>query len=296
MLRSMTGYGKGVHEDEGRKFSVEIKSVNNKYSEFNLRSPRLFNPFEERVRKLLSAKIARGRVDVYINFDNQSIEGNKIIYNKTAAKAYYQALQALMEDFGITPPDGTLLNLVAKFPDVIEIDREIGDDEVEGLWGGLEAAAMIALEQFLAMRKREGEALKGDFEERLVKITEILGQVEELAPEAVENHRTKLKKRMEEALEGIAIDEARFLNEVAHFTDKSDISEEITRMKSHIVQFREIMEQDGAIGRKLDFLSQEMAREANTMGGKANFPALSKIVINLKSEVEKIREQVQNIE
>ncbi|MDR2167875.1 MAG: YicC family protein [Clostridiales bacterium] len=296
MLKSMTGYGKGVFEDGGLKFSVEIKSVNNKYSEFNLRLPRLFNPLEERVRKMAAAKIARGRVDIFINFENRSESGTKIKYNKGVATAYNQALQDLAADIKLRPDHNILLKLIAKFPDVIEIEREFGDDELEALWQGLKQAAEAALAQFLQMREREGAALADDLKSRLAKIGEILGIVEAKSPEVVQNHRAKLKKRMEEALANIAIDEARFLNEVAHFTDKSDISEEITRMKSHIAQFHEILEDAGAIGRKLDFLAQEMAREANTMGGKANFADVSKIVIDLKSEVEKVREQVQNIE
>jgi len=292
----MTGYGKGAYEVDGRKFSMEIKSVNNKYNEFNLRLPRLFNPFEEQIRKLLSAQISRGRVDAFINFDNQSDTGTKIKYNKSVATAYHQALKDLMWDVKIEPSDSTILNLISKFPDVIEIDREYADDEVQGLWAGLELAVREAVAQFIEMREREGAALKTDLLTRLARVSEVLSIVEEKAPEVVENHRAKLKKRMEEALAGVAVDEARFLNEVAHFTDKSDISEEITRMKSHLVQFHEILSEGGGIGRKLDFLTQEMMREANTMGSKANYADMSKTVIELKSEVEKIREQVQNIE
>jgi len=292
----MTGYGKGVFEDAGHKFSVEIKSVNNKFSEFNLRLPRLFNPFEERLRKLMSAEISRGRIDAYIGYENNSEAATKIKYNSTVAKTYYAALKELMQDIEIEPSDSTLLNLVSKFPDVIEIDREVDDTEAEGLLAGLEEAVSLALSAFIQMREREGAALKTDLKARLATLCEVLGQVEAKAPEVNENHRVRLKKRMEDTLAGIAVDEVRFLNEVAHFSDKSDISEEITRMKSHIAQFHEILEADGAIGRKLDFLTQEMAREANTMGGKSNLADMQKIVIELKSEVEKIREQVQNIE
>jgi len=292
----MTGYGKGVFEDAGHRFSVEIKSVNNKFGEFNLRLPRLFNPFEEQLRKYFSTEISRGRVDAYISYENNSDAATKIKYNSAAAKNYHKVLKELMLDIEIEPSDSTLLNLISKFPDVIEIDREVDDTEVKELWTGLEEAARLALFAFVQMREREGEALKTDLKARLKTLCEVLGQVEAKAPEVNENHRIKLKKRMYDALAEVVVDEARFLNEVAHFADKSDISEEITRMKSHIAQFNEILEADGAIGRKLDFLTQEMAREANTMGGKSNLADMQKIVIELKSEVEKVREQVQNIE
>jgi len=292
----MTGYGKGVFEDTGRKFSVEMKAVNNKYSEFNLRLPRLFNPLEDRVRKALSKEIARGRVDIYINFENLGEASSRIKYNKTLADAYHQALVALASDRTLYPDHDTLFTLVSRFPDVIEIDREFGEDEVESLWQGLEAAVNMALDSFVTMRKREGEALKEDMLARLEIIANLTDDVQAKSPEVLENHRAKLKKRMEEVLAGVAVDETRFLNEVAHFADKSDINEEITRMRSHLAQFADILKEDGAVGRKLDFVTQEMAREANTMGSKANFAELSKVVIELKSEIEKIREQVQNIE
>jgi uncharacterized protein (TIGR00255 family) len=297
MLKSMTGYGKGVFEEGGQKFSVEIKAVNNKYCELNLRLPRLFNPLEERVRKLLSATISRGRVDIYLSFENRSESASRIKYNKAMATAYNQALQDLSLDIKLRPDHNILFELIAKFPDIIEIDREFGEDEIEGLWQGAKTALEAALAQFSLMREREGLALKQDLDFRLGKAAELLDIVEEKSPEVVQNHRNKLKKRMEEALAGVAaIDEARFLNEVAHFTDKSDISEEIARMKSHIAQFYTIMGDGGAVGRKLDFLTQEMAREANTIGSKANLIDISKIALELKSEIEKIREQVQNVE
>jgi len=292
----MTGYGKGVYQSENKKFSVEIKSLNNKYSEFNVRLPRLFNPLEDRLRKLLANDIARGRVDVYVNFESSGENVSKIKYNKTIATSYHKALISLVTDCALYPDHNTLFNLVAKFPEVIEIDREVTDEQLEVIWINLEQATKAALGQFLVMREREGTALRKDLQERMSKITKLLSAAEAKAPEAVQNHRTRLKKRMEEVLSGVAVDETRFLNEVAHFSDKADITEEITRMKSHIDQMSDVLLENGAVGRKLDFVAQEMAREANTMGSKANFADISKIVIDLKSEIEKIREQVQNIE
>ena len=300
MLKSMTGYGKGVFEDAQAKFSVEIKSVNNKFGEFNLRLPRLFNPLEEPVRKLLSSRISRGRVDCYITYENLEKNSINIKYNKAAAVSYHAVLMELAWDVNIQASDSTLLSLISKFPDVIEIERHAVDetDQTDELWAGLKQAVEQALDKFIEMRTLEGSTLRKDFTARLAHIHGILAQIEQKSPEVTQSHRARLKKRMEDALAGVAIDEARFLNEVAHFSDKSDISEEITRMKSHLAQFEDMISEniDAPLGRKLDFLTQEMAREANTMGSKSNFADLSKIVIDLKSEVEKIREQVQNIE
>jgi len=292
----MTGYGKGVFEDDNLKFTVEMKSVNNKYSEFNLRLPRLLNPLEEKVRKALAKEISRGRVDIYISFENTGNSNSRIKYNKQLASSYHEALASLASERTLYPDHNTLFTLVSRYPDVIEIDKEFGEDEVEQMWSGLETALQAALCNFVAMRKREGDALKSDMATRIGIISQLTDAVQTKTPDVLENHRARLKKRMEEVLAGIAVDEARFLNEVAHFADKSDINEEITRLRSHLAQFLDVLNEDGAAGRKLDFLTQEMAREGNTMGSKANFAELSKIVIELKSEVEKVREQVQNIE
>ncbi|MCL2620887.1 MAG: YicC family protein [Defluviitaleaceae bacterium] len=296
MIRSMTGYGKGVFEDASAKISVEIRAVNNKFCEMSFRLPRPFNQFEDRLRKNFLRQISRGRVDVYVNFSSSSDGAGRIRYNPEIAGTYHKILKQISDEFAKDVPDSTLLNLIARFPDVIEIDRESPDKQSDGLWEGLKIAADGALSNFLAMRKAEGQALKADFLARIENLRKTLAIVEKEAPKVVEYQRERLKKRMEEALATIAVDETRFLNEVAHFADKTDINEEITRMKSHLVQFVDVLDEDGAIGRKLDFVTQEMAREANTMGSKANFADLSKIVIELKSEVEKIREQVQNIE
>ncbi|MCL2235249.1 MAG: YicC family protein [Defluviitaleaceae bacterium] len=296
MIRSMTGYGKGVFEDASGKISVEMRAVNNKFCEMNFRLPRLFNPFEDRLRKSFNSQVSRGRVDVYISFTANPDGADTIRYNPQIAGAYHEILKQISEEFAPEVSHSTMMNLIARFPDVVEIDRETPDDKVDGLWNGLKAAADEALVKFINMREIEGQALKADFLGRVDNMDKILKVIETHAPKVVEHQRERLKKRMEEALATVAIDEARFLNEVAHFADKTDINEEITRMKSHMAQFADVLEEEGAIGRKLDFVTQEMAREANTMGSKANYADLSKIVIELKSEVEKIREQVQNIE
>ena len=296
MILSMTGYGKGSSGACGRKFNVELKAVNSKYCEFNIRLPRVFNPLEERLRKQLSERIYRGRVDVNINYESNSSNDTKITYNENLAEAYHKILSAMSWKFDLKPDDGKFLELISGFHNVIEIVNEIEDNTLEEIWSELSFAVSQAIVQFLEMRRREGDILCSNIHEKGRNISKILEVIEDNAPIVVENYREKLNKRMKEALSSVAIDEARFLNEVAHFADKASIDEEITRMKSHLVQLELILSEGGAVGRKLDFLAQEMAREANTIGSKANSAALSKIVIELKSEVEKIREQVQNIE
>jgi len=292
----MTGYGKGEIQAESRSFTVEIRAVNNKFSEFNIRMPRLFNPLEDRLRKLLSARIHRGKVDIYINFRTNSSQDAKITYNEALAKNYHAVLTAISRKFNLKGHDSDILGLVAKFPDVVELDKDLGGNALENLWPDLEAATTNAIDSFLAMREIEGAALATNIQGKGQNIEKLVSIIEAKAPDVVANYREKLKKRMEDALSGIAVDEYRFLNEIAHFADKAAIDEEITRLRSHLVQLALILDEGGAVGRKLDFLAQELAREANTIGAKANFTDISKVVIELKSEVEKIREQVQNIE
>lgn len=296
MLHSMTGYGKGEIQAGGRKCVVEIKSVNNKYSEFNIRMPRLFNPLEERLRKQLSSQIFRGRVDVSINFSADVARDGNITYDEALAAKYHDILTKISSSFDLKPDDSKILELVARFPDVVEIDREIEEAALEELWAELSQTCELAVNHFIDMRRREGAALSADIFGKAKNIEGLLTLIEKNAPKVIENYREKLKKRIVETLDGIAFDEARFLNEIAFFADKSSIDEEITRLKSHIAQLYQILATGGLVGRKLDFLAQELAREANTIGSKANNTDISKIVIELKSEIEKIREQVQNIE
>ena len=296
MIRSMTGYGKGEKQADGRSFAVEIRAVNNKYCEFFIRMPRIFNPLEDRLRKLLSERIFRGRVDVSVSFRTISTRDFKISYNEALAENYHAVLTAISRKFNLRGHDGDILGLVSKFPDVVEIDKDLEDAALEDLWKDLHDAATAAIDRFLAMREAEGAALAANIREKGQKIAQLLAVIEARAPEVTENYRIKLQKRMEEAMPGIAVDEYRFLNEVAHFTDKAAIDEEITRLHSHLAQLPQILDEGGAVGRKLDFLAQELTREINTIGSKANFADITKIVIDLKGEIEKIREQVQNIE
>ena len=296
MIRSMTGYGKGEKQTDERSFAVEIRAVNNKYCEFHIRMPRIFNPLEDRLRKLLSERIFRGRVDVSVSFRTNSTKDTRIVYNEGLARSYHAVLTEISRKFNLRGHDGDILGLVAKFPDVVEIDKDLGDDALEGIWADLSEAAADAISRFLTMRETEGAALAANIREKACNIGRLLTIIEEKVPYVTENYRKKLQKRMEEAMAGIAVDEYRFLNEVAHFADKAAIDEEIARLHSHLAQLPQILDEGGAVGRKLDFLAQELAREANTIGSKANFADITKVVIDLKGEIEKIREQVQNIE
>jgi len=295
-IYSMTGYGKGENQVGGRQYAVELKSVNNKYCEFNIRLPRFFNPLEERLRKQLAARIFRGRVDVNISFATDAASDAKISYNAALAKSYHHVLTQISTDFDLNPDDSKIIELIARLPDVVELDKNFEESTLDEIFIELSEACTKAIDGFLAMRAREGGVLAADIRSRGSRIQNLLSTISSEAATVVENYRERLKKRMTEALSGIAIDEARFLNEIAHFADKAAIDEEITRLDSHIQQLYQILDEGGTIGRKLDFLAQEMAREVNTIGSKANSTSISRIVIELKGEVEKIREQVQNIE
>ncbi|MCL2573345.1 MAG: YicC family protein [Defluviitaleaceae bacterium] len=296
MIRSMTGYGKGEMQVGERSFAVEIRAVNNKFCEFHIRMPRIFNPLEDRLRKLLAAQIFRGRIDVSVNFRTNSTQDAKIVYNEALAENYHTVLTAISRKFNLRGHDGDILGLVSRFPDVVEIDRDLGDTALDSLWSDISSATEDAISRFLTMRETEGAVLAANIREKGLNIEKLLAIIEKKAPDVTENYRKKLQKRMEDALAGVVVDEQRFLNEVAHFADKSAIDEEITRLKSHLAQLPQILDEGGAVGRKLDFLAQELAREANTIGSKANFADITKVVIDLKGEIEKIREQVQNIE
>lgn len=300
MIYSMTGYGKGESVNNGRNFIVELRSVNNKYREFLIRMPRILNPLEPKLQKLLAMHILRGKVEVNISYLSNFTKGTKISFNEQLANNYHSLLVDICKKFNLAPDDGQILTLIAGFSDIIEVDKSQTEDDnkdyEEEVWNELMAAVEIAITKLLQMRGFEGQALATDIKQRAQRMKELLGDIKGIAPNVAKNHMDRLKIRMEEALSGFIVDEYRFLNEVAHFADKSNIDEEITRLASHLNQLFDILGQGGQIGRKLDFLAQEMGREINTIGSKANFTDISKIVIELKGELEKIREQVQNIE
>lgn len=292
MIKSMTGYGRGEHEAEGRKFSVEIKAVNHRYNDISIRLPRSMNYLEDKIRKTLTKKIMRGKTDVFITFESFSEDDVNIKINEPLAKAYCEKLEYLKLNYGLTG-DNTL-DLVVKFPDIITVEKVQEDEDT--IWNALLPALDDALNSFISMREIEGEALKKDILKKADVIENYVAEIKERAPLVAEDYRQRLTDRLNELLADTSIDEQRILTEVTIFADRACIDEEITRLTSHISQLRSIFAKDEPIGRKLDFLVQEMNREANTIASKSNDIKITQITVELKSEIEKIREQIQNIE
>ena len=292
MIRSMTGYGRGENLANDRKFTVEIKSVNHRYNDISIKLPRSMNPLEDKIKKVLMKDIFRGKTDVYINFETIASEDVSIKFNEALADAYFEKLNVIKERYGVTSPD--MLSLIAKYPDVVTSEKVQSDEDV--LWDTLLPALEEARDKFVAMRTAEGEALKKDILLKNEKIAGFVNEIKGRTDLVADEYRGKLMQRITEVLGEVEIDEQRILTEVTIYADRGCIDEEVTRLESHIVQLKKILEDGGVAGRKLDFLIQEMNRESNTIASKSNDITITNITIELKSEIEKIREQVQNIE
>lgn len=292
-MRSMTGYGRGECLLYDRKFVVEIKSVNHRYNDITIKMPRAMLMYEDKIKKILTTEISRGKTEVYVSFESFAADDVNVKVNKALAEGYINALEEIKKEFNIS--DNVSLSLVARFPDLITVDKASSESEQDQVWECLENAVKQALENFVAMRSTEGEALKSDILLKLNKIQDAIEHVKERAPQVAEDYRARLVARLKE-IEEVNVEESRIISEVAIFADKACIDEEITRMFSHIDQMRSILEATEPVGRKLDFLVQEMNREVNTMGSKSNDLEITNIIVDTKSEIEKIREQVQNFE
>jgi uncharacterized protein (TIGR00255 family) len=292
MLCSMTGYGRGSAEECGRVFTIEMKSVNNRYLDINIRLPRQINALEDKIRKHISSKVSRGKIDVFINQEKFSEDDFKVNVDEKIAKAYYDAYALLIEKFKLKSEIS--LPLLANSNDVITVQKK--EDDLDEIWSLLVTALDEAINMFVDMRVNEGLKLKQDMVIRCEYIRKSLSSIEERAPVVVKEFREKISTRVSDFLKDVGVDEARLLNEVAFYSDKTSITEEIVRLTSHIEQFKETLGSKEPVGRKLDFLVQEMNRETNTIGSKANDLSITNIVIDIKSEIEKIREQIQNIE
>ncbi|MHB8946097.1 MAG: YicC/YloC family endoribonuclease [Bacillota bacterium] len=292
MIRSMTGYGRGEVSTTQRKATVEVRSVNHRFSEVVIRMPKELSPLEERIRNLVQAKVSRGRVDVLIMREDSRGKRRKVEVDKDLAVSYYEGLKELQEALGLKAETG--LDLIARLPDVFLL-TEVPED-LEEIWRGLSVAVDRALDTMLAMREREGERLRADLMERLRVIEDYAAAIEARSPQVVEEYRRRLTDRVKEILPGVSVDEGRLTTEIVLFAERSSITEEIVRLRSHLAQMREGLGQSEAVGRRLDFLLQEMNREINTIGSKSADSDIAKAVIDVKSELEKIREQVQNIE
>ena len=289
---SMTGYGKGEYKEGGIELTVEIKTVNNRYLDISVKSPKSFNCYEETVRSLVRGSLSRGHADVFIGFTDRRERALRLAVDESAARAYVEAARRVKALFPDIPDDFTLTALL-RSGDVLRTEEEGGEDEQVGQ--ALAAAVSAALEKLNAMRAVEGEKLAADMLSRMDTIEGLVANIAARAPLVAEHYRTKLTERMREALADLPVDEARILSEAAVFADKCNIDEELTRLRSHISQFRSIC-REARVGRKLDFLVQEFNREANTICSKSNDIAVTNAALALKNEIEKIREQVQNVE
>lgn len=293
MIKSMTGYGRGSNEGNGRSFSIEMKSVNNRYLDINIRLPRAINALEDKIRREISSKVSRGKIDVYINQENLCEDDMIINVNEHMVKEYFKAYSKVKDILSL---DSNIdLSLIVKSPEVISSEKK--EEDLNEVYSILSEALNEALTVFIEMKEVEGKKLSEDVLERSNVILHMLDKIEEKSSTVVDEYKEKLTQRIKEFLGEIEIDEARLLNEVAFFSDKCSITEEIVRLKSHMLQMKDTLtNSNNSVGRKLDFLIQEMNREANTIGSKANNLVITKLVVDIKSEIEKIREQIQNIE
>lgn len=299
MVKSMTGFGRGSFEEENFSVTVEIKSVNHRYNEIAIRLPHFLNPLEDKIRKTILASISRGRVDVFVTARYTATGAVNVSVDKPLALAYHTALLEVGDAIGTTSPnisDQAEILYLARCPDVITAKEGLFD--CDGYWPKIKQAVDQAVGALVSMREAEGKNIVGDFYKRLDLIEQHVLAIEKRSPLAVAEYQAKLTERLDALLadKKISADPDRVLQEVAIFADRVSITEEIVRLKSHIRQFRLILESAQPVGRKLDFLVQEFNREANTIGSKANDFELAKTVVEVKAEIEKIREQIQNIE
>ncbi len=292
MVKSMTGYGRARQTLNGRDITVEVRSVNNRYLDCTVKVPRTYIFAEDSVKARVQKAVSRGKVDVFITIDAAAADETVVAVNEPLARGYYEALTRLKDMFSLE--DGLNAVTLAKFPDVLTITK--AEEDLESVAADICAVLDKALAAYNAMRTVEGGKLREDIAGRADTIEAVVGKVEERSPQTVAAYREKLLARMQEVLQSTAIDESRILTEAAIFADKIAVDEETVRLRSHLSQLRTMLESDQPIGRKLDFLIQEVNRECNTIGSKCNDLTIAQDVVNMKAEVEKIREQVQNIE
>ncbi len=292
MIKSMTGYGRATGYSGKLELTVEVRSVNNRFLDCSVRLPRGWTSLEDGVKNLVQSNISRGKVEVYVTVNTPNADDMVIEVNESVADAFAAALKLLAERYGV--PNDTTAASLSRMEGVLTVTRK--ETDVEKLRTDLELVTGQALEELNSMRAREGERLCLDMLTRLQTVEDLVAQAEERSPKTVAEYRNRLTKRLQEVLENTKFDDARILMEAAIFADKIDVSEETVRLHSHVAQFRTFLESCEPVGRKLDFLIQEFNREANTLGSKGNDINMSRIVVELKSEIEKLREQIQNIE
>ena len=292
MLKSMTGYGRREVVTDGKKILVEIKSVNHRYADYNIKVQRHLGYMEDKIRKHVSESITRGKVDIYLNVENYETADKQITLNKPMAENYINVLKQLRDEFGLR--DDISVTNVARNPDIFLTER-IEEDE-EQLWNTVKTVLDEALSDFVSMREREGERIERDLCERIEYMRTLVTGIDERSPQTVKEYSDRLYEKIKDVLDGREIDEARILTEVAIYADKVAVNEETVRLVSHFSEFDNIINCGEPAGRKLDFLIQEINREVNTIGSKASDIEIAKTVVTLKGEIEKLREQIQNIE
>jgi uncharacterized protein (TIGR00255 family) len=292
MIRSMTGYGRCRSEINGRDITVEIRSVNNRFLDCTVKMPHAYAFAEDAVKTRIKDSVSRGKLDVYITVVSVGADKPVIALNEPVAESYIAALQLLRDKYGLRD-DISVMN-ISRFPDVLSVTKE--EEDVESLTADICSVLDGAIKNYTAMRETEGEKLGADISGRLDTIIDLTAKVEERSPETVAKYRERLETKMREVLENNSIDESRILTEAAIFADKIAVDEETVRLRSHVSQLRGMLAEGGAIGRKADFLIQEFNREANTIGSKCTDLDISKVVVDIKAEIEKIREQIQNVE
>lgn len=297
MICSMTGYGRGENTLNNRKITVELRSVNHRFLEFSCRVPRGYLFLEDNLKSLVQKRVTRGKVEMFVSIEDDNEIECGVSINHSLAAQYISAVKEIAEKNGMEPKVSALD--AARFPEVITV-KKVGEDDFEAyqkaLWNDVSSVADIALDNFIKMRKTEGESLRNDVESRVGVIYQAVEKIEAAAPSTVENYTQRLKDKIAEFLNGAQVDEQRLLTEVAIFADRVAIDEETVRLRSHLAQIIEMINSDNAIGRKLDFILQEANREINTIGSKAQNTEIAKVVVDVKAEFEKIREQIQNIE
>jgi len=292
LIKSMTGYGRAVETVNGREFTVELRSVNNRYLDCSVRLPRMLSFAEDAVKQAVKGSISRGKVDVFITVRSEAGDEVQVTLNKAVLQSYLTAMHQMVDEFGVK--DDISVSAVSRLPEVFVIEKPQVDEEQ--LMADLMSVVTKALEGYDAMRRAEGEALDRDLRSRGQTILELVSQVEDGNGKTVSDYRIRLENKIKEVLANTAIDESRILTEAAIFADKVAVDEETVRLRSHLKQMNNMLSTGGAVGRKLDFLLQEMNREANTIGSKCTDVNLARIVVDIKAELEKIREQTQNIE
>lgn len=292
MLKSMTGFGRAQKEIDGYVITVELKSVNNRYFEFSSRVPRQYGFLDEKLKSYVNGKVSRGKIECYVTIEALNTDTADVVVNHTLATAYVNALKEIAETYKLKDDFGA--STISRFPEVLVVRKS--DEDEEKLWGYVQEICSEAIDKFVAMREVEGSKMKDDIYSRGQFILDCVSYIEERSPQTVKEYNDKLVERVHELLGDVSLDESRILQEVAIYADKVAVAEETVRLRSHIEQLNAFISSDEPVGRKMDFLVQEINRETNTIGSKANDVDIARKVVDIKAEVEKIREQIQNIE